>query len=153
MTHWHMARISRIWLHSPPSSTCSWRTRMRRELRWVMWLAHTQYKNRSKEEGGRGHSHNYDRSPWPVNGQRSNHSQRHSHRDQLMDKDPTTHKDTVNSQSTHMSRIANNALLGGGVRVRVRVWIREQRKIKRRSKAPLSLCWQSWTSLSKQLRK
>ena len=28
-----------------------------------------------------------------------------------------------------MSRFANNALLGGGVRVRV--WIREQRKIKR----------------------
>ena len=45
-----------------------------------------------------------------------------------------------------MSRIANNALLGGGVRVRV--WIREQRKIKRRSKVLLSLCWQSWTSLS-----
>ena len=44
-----------------------------------------------------------------------------------------------------MSRIANNALLGGGVRVRV--WIREQRKIKRRSKVLLSLCWQSWTSL------
>ena len=36
-------------------------------------------------------------------------------------------------------------LLGGGVRVKV--WIREQRKIKRRSKALLSLCWQSWTSL------
>ena len=46
-----------------------------------------------------------------------------------------------------MSRIANNALLGGGVRVRV--WIREQRKIKGRSKALLSLCWQSWTSLGK----
>ena len=44
-----------------------------------------------------------------------------------------------------MSRIANNALLGGGVRVRV--WIRGQRKIKRRSKVLLSLCWQSWTSL------
>ena len=44
-----------------------------------------------------------------------------------------------------MSRIANNALLGGGVRVRV--WIREQRKIKGRSKTLLSLCWQSWTSL------
>ena len=44
-----------------------------------------------------------------------------------------------------MSRIANNALLGGGVRVRV--WIREQRKIKRRSKVLLSLCWQSWISL------
>jgi len=43
-----------------------------------------------------------------------------------------------------MSRFANNALLGGGVRV----WIREQkRKIKRRLKALLSLCWQSWTSL------
>ena len=40
----------------------------------------------------------------------------------------------------------NNALLGGGVRVRV--WIREQRKIKRRSKILLSLCWQSWTSLT-----
>ena len=37
----------------------------------------------------------------------------------------------------HMSMFANNALLGGGVRVRV--WIREQRKIKRRSKALLSL--------------
>ena len=36
----------------------------------------------------------------------------------------------------YMSRFANNALLGGGVRV----WIREQRK------ALLSLCWQSWTS-------
>ena len=47
--------------------------------------------------------------------------------------------------SPYMSRIANNALLGGGVRVRV--WIREQRKIKRRSKVLLSLCWQSWTSL------
>ena len=45
-----------------------------------------------------------------------------------------------------MSRIANNALLGGGVRVRV--WIREQRKIKTRSKVLLSLCWQSWTSLA-----
>ena len=39
--------------------------------------------------------------------------------------------------SPHMSMFANNALLGGGVRVRV--WIREQRKIKRRSKALLSL--------------
>ena len=47
--------------------------------------------------------------------------------------------------SLYMSRIANNALLGGGIRVRV--WIREQRKIKGRSKALLSLCWQSWTSL------
>ena len=37
----------------------------------------------------------------------------------------------------HMPMFANNALLGGGVRVRV--WIREQRKIKRRSKALLSL--------------
>ena len=45
----------------------------------------------------------------------------------------------------YMSRIANNALLGGGVRVRV--WIREQRKIKRRAKVLLSLCWQSLTSL------
>ena len=44
-----------------------------------------------------------------------------------------------------MSMFANNALLGGGVRVRV--WIREQRKIKRRSKALLSLWWQTWTSL------
>ena len=46
-----------------------------------------------------------------------------------------------------MSRIANNALLGGGVGVRV--WIREQRKIKikGRSKALVSLCWQSWTYL------
>ena len=39
--------------------------------------------------------------------------------------------------SSHMSMFANNALLGGGVRVRV--WIREQRKITRRSKALLSL--------------
>ena len=39
--------------------------------------------------------------------------------------------------ASHMSMFANNALLGGGVRVRV--WIREQRKIKRRSKALLSL--------------
>ena len=37
----------------------------------------------------------------------------------------------------HMSMFANNALLGGGVKVRV--WIRGQRKIKRRSKAPLIL--------------
>ena len=36
-----------------------------------------------------------------------------------------------------MSMFANNVLLGGGVRVRV--WIREQRKIKRRSKALLCL--------------
>ena len=36
---------------------------------------------------------------------------------------------------------ANNALLGGGVRVRV--WIREQRKIKRRSEALLCLWWQT----------
>ena len=36
-----------------------------------------------------------------------------------------------------MSMFANSALLGGGVRVRV--WIREQRKIKRRSKGLLSL--------------
>ena len=35
----------------------------------------------------------------------------------------------------HMSMFANNPLLGGGVRV----WIREQRMIKRRSKALLSL--------------
>ena len=46
------------------------------------------------------------------------------------------------STSPYMSRFANNALLG------VRVWIREQRKIKRRSKELLSLCWQSWTSLA-----
>ena len=45
----------------------------------------------------------------------------------------------------YMSRFANNAFLGGGVRVRV--WIREQRKIKRRSRTLLSLCWQPWTSL------
>ena len=38
---------------------------------------------------------------------------------------------------TLMSMFANSALLGGGVRVRV--WIREQRKIKRRSKALLCL--------------
>ena len=36
-----------------------------------------------------------------------------------------------------MFMFANNALLGGGIRVKV--WIREQRKIKRRSKALLSL--------------
>ena len=47
----------------------------------------------------------------------------------------------VCEQYTYMSRFANNALLGGGVRVRVRVrvGIREQRKNKRRSKALLSL--------------
>ena len=39
--------------------------------------------------------------------------------------------------SENSSMFANNALLVGGVRVRV--WIREQRKIKRRSKALLSL--------------
>ena len=38
--------------------------------------------------------------------------------------------------SLHMSMFTNNALLGG--EVRVKVWIREQRKIKRRSKALLS---------------
>ena len=47
--------------------------------------------------------------------------------------------------SPHMSMFANNALLGSGVRVRV--WIREQRKIKRWSKTLLSLWWQTWTSL------
>ena len=41
------------------------------------------------------------------------------------------------SMCLYMSMFANNALLEGGVRVRV--WIREQRKIKRRSKALLSL--------------
>ena len=45
------------------------------------------------------------------------------------------------------SMFANNALLGGGVRVRV--WIREQRKIKRKSKTLLRLWWQTWTSLGK----
>ena len=40
-------------------------------------------------------------------------------------------------KSLYMSRFANNALLGGGVRVRVGT--REQRKNKRRSKALLSL--------------
>jgi len=49
-------------------------------------------------------------------------------------------------QNSHISRFANNVLLRG--EVRVRVWIREQRKTKRRSKALLSFCWQSWTSLS-----
>ena len=34
---------------------------------------------------------------------------------------------------------------GGGVRVRV--WIRERRKIRRRPKALLSLWWRTWTSL------
>ena len=48
--------------------------------------------------------------------------------------------------SSLMSMFANNALLGGGVRVRV--WIREQRKVKRSSKALLSLWWQTWTSLT-----
>ena len=38
---------------------------------------------------------------------------------------------------THMSMFANNALLGV-------VRIREQRKIEKRSKAPLSLWWQTW---------
>ena len=47
---------------------------------------------------------------------------------------------------SYMSRIANNALLGGGVKVRV--WIRGQRKIKGRSKALVNLCWPSWTSLN-----
>ena len=41
-----------------------------------------------------------------------------------------------------MAMFANNALLGG------EVWIQEQRKIKRSSKTPLSLWWQTWTSLS-----
>ena len=41
--------------------------------------------------------------------------------------------------------LANTALLESGVTVRV--WIREQRKIKRRSKPLLSLWWQTWTSL------
>ena len=39
----------------------------------------------------------------------------------------------------HMSRFANNAFLGGGARVRVRVGIREKRTIKRQSCALLSL--------------
>ena len=38
--------------------------------------------------------------------------------------------------AAHMSMFANNALLRGGVRVRA--WIREQRKIKRRSEALLN---------------
>ena len=39
----------------------------------------------------------------------------------------------------HLSMSANNTLLGGGVRVRVRVWIREQKKDqKKSSKALLS---------------
>ena len=46
-------------------------------------------------------------------------------------------QDEVCCLCLHMSMFANNALLGGGVRVRV--WIREQRKIKRRSKSLLSL--------------
>ena len=46
------------------------------------------------------------------------------------------------------SMFANNALLGGGDRVRI--WIREQRKIKRKSMALLSLWWQTWTSLLHQ---
>ena len=44
-----------------------------------------------------------------------------------------------------MSMFSNNALLWGGVRFRA--WIREQRKIKRRSEALLCLWWQTWTSL------
>ena len=41
-------------------------------------------------------------------------------------------------EESHLSVFANSALLGGGARVRV--WIREQRKIKRRLKAlPKSL--------------
>ena len=43
-----------------------------------------------------------------------------------------------------MSMFANIGLLGSGIRLRF--WIKEQGKIKRRSKAPLSLCWQTWTS-------
>ena len=43
----------------------------------------------------------------------------------------------LNTAPNLTSMFANNALLGGGVRVRV--CIREQRKIKRRSKALLSL--------------
>ena len=35
---------------------------------------------------------------------------------------------SASSSPTHMSMLANNALLGSGVRVRVRVLIREQRK-------------------------
>ena len=45
-----------------------------------------------------------------------------------------------------MSMFANNALLGGGVRV----WIREQRKIKR-TNALLCLWCQTWTSLETSL--
>ena len=49
-----------------------------------------------------------------------------------------TGKDHMSMKSDpHVSMFANNTLLGG--RVRVRVWIREQRKIKRGSKALLSL--------------
>ena len=43
-----------------------------------------------------------------------------------------------------MSMFANIGLLGSGIRLRF--WIKEQGKIKRRSKALLSLCWQTWTS-------
>ena len=43
-------------------------------------------------------------------------------------------------EESHLSVFANSALLGGGARVRVWIWIREQRKIKRRLKAlPKSL--------------
>ena len=42
------------------------------------------------------------------------------------------------------SHVSVFALIGGGVRVRV--WISEERKIKRRSKALLSVWWQTWTS-------
>ena len=41
---------------------------------------------------------------------------------------------------------ANNALLGGGVKVRV--WIREQRKINRRSKAILDISQSCWGLVS-----
>ena len=45
----------------------------------------------------------------------------------------------------NMFMFANNALLGGGVKVRV--WIREQRKIKRRSKANLNITDVGWLQI------
>ena len=54
----------------------------------------------------------------------------------------------LTTDHTYMSMFANNALLEGGVRVRVKVWIRDQRKIKRRLKALPSFWWQTWTSLN-----
>ena len=53
----------------------------------------------------------------------------------------------LHSHSIHLQVCQQSAVLEFGVRVGVR----EQRKIKRRSKALLSLWWQSWTSLKAKL--